>query len=208
MSPEERAWWRRLPLVLVRPREVFAALRSTDDADEAARQEPILLLIFLAGMAGVLLTPAWRELLDDGEIDGLLVVVLTFVGGGFYGAAGYLLLAGALHLGARGMGSRTRYRTVRHLLAFATVPLAVSLAVVVPVALAAFGGDWFRSGGSDEGVGRDALVALGLAFVLWSAGLVVIGLRETLGLPWRGVAGTVLLGGVLLAAVVVLPTAL
>jgi Yip1 domain len=208
MSPEERAWWRRLALVLVRPRAVFAALRSTDEADEAARQEPVLLVIFVAGMAGVLLSPRWRELLDDSEIDGLSGAVVTFIGGGLYGAAGYFLLGGALHLGARAMGSTTRYRTVRHLLALAGVPLAISFAVVLPLALAAFGGDWFRSGGDDEGAGHEALLALGLAFVAWSAALVVVGLRETVGLPWRGVVGAVVLGTVLVAALAVLPTAL
>jgi hypothetical protein len=208
MTPAESLWWRRLPLVLVRPREVFAALRSIDEPDVAARQEPVLLLIFLAGMAAVVLTPAWRELLDDSEIDGLVAAILTFIGGALYGAAGYFLLGGALHLGARGMGSAIRYRTVRHVLAFASVPLAISLAVVLPVALAVFGGDWFRSGGEDEGSGGDALLVLGLGFVAWSAALVVVGLRETLGLPWRGVAGTLLLAGVLVAAIAVLPIAL
>jgi hypothetical protein len=208
MTPEERAWWRRLPLVLVRPREVFAALRSTDEGDEAARQEPVLLVVFVAGMAGVLLTPAWRGLLDDAEIDGLLAAVVTFIGGGFYGAAGYLAVGGALHLGARGMGSTARYRTVRHLLAFAAVPLALSLAVVLPLALVVFGGDWFRSGGADEGVGGDTLLGLGFAFIGWSTTLVAVGLRETLALPWRGVVGAVLLAGVLVAGLVVLPIAL
>jgi hypothetical protein len=204
----ERIWWRRLPLVLVRPREVFVALRSTDDADEAARQEPVLLVILLAGMAGVVLTPAWRQLLDDRDVDGLLAAVLTFIGGGFYGVAGYMLLGGAVHLGARGMGSSARYRTVRHVLAFAAAPLSLSLAVVLPAALLAFGGDWFRTGGGDEGAGGDALTGLGLAFIAWSLGLLVVGLRETIALPWRGVLGTILLAAVLVAALAVLPSSL
>lgn len=204
----ERVWWRRLPLVLVRPREVFTALRSTDDADEAARQEPVLLVILLAGMAAVVLTPAWRELLDDRDVDGLLLAVLTFVGGGFYGVAGYVLLGGAVYLGARGMGSSARYRTVRHVLAFAAVPLGLSLAVVLPIAIIAFGGDWFRSGGGDEGAGGDALTGLGLCFIGWSLVLLVVGLRETIALPWRGVLGALLLAAVLMAAVAVLPSSL
>jgi Yip1 domain len=204
----ERVWWRRLPLVLVRPREVFMALRSTDDADEAARQEPVLLVILLAGMAGVVLTPAWRELLDDRDVDALVVAVLTFIGGGFYGVAGYVLLGGAVHLGARGMGSSARYRTVRHVLAFAAVPLGISLAVVLPIALLAFGGDWFRSGGGDEGAGGDVLTGLGLGFIGWSLVLLVVGLRETIALPWRGVLGALALAAVLVAAIAVLPSSL
>jgi Yip1 domain len=208
MSPQERAWWRRLPLVLVRPREVFAALRSTDDADIAARQEPILLLILLAGMGAALVTPAWQHLRDDDpSMGGLVIAVLTFVGGGLYGAAAYFLLGGALHLGARGMGSAAVFRLSRHVLAFASVPLALSLFVLAPVIAVLYGRDWFFAGGP-ESAGADAVTALGLAFVLWALGLVVVGLRVTLALPWRGVVGALLLGGVLVAAFAVLPSSL
>jgi hypothetical protein len=208
MTPEERAWWRRVPLVLVRPRPVFAALRSDDESDLAARQEPILLVILLAGMGAVLLTPAWQHLRDeDFSMEGIVIAVLTFIGGGVYGAAGYFLLGGALHLGARAMGSEAPFRASRHVLAFASVPVALSLFVVAPAIAVAFGRDWFLGGGP-EGTGPEAIVAVGLAFVAWTFALVVVGLRETLGLPWRGVAGALLLGGVLVAAVAVLPSAL
>ena len=48
---EEREWWRRVLAVPVRPRVAFAGLR--DDRPEAvdARQEPILALILLLGLA-------------------------------------------------------------------------------------------------------------------------------------------------------------
>ena len=137
MSPEQRLWWRRLPLVLVRPHEVFAALRSTDEDDEAARQEPVLLVVLVAGMAGAVLSPAWREVLDQPDVDGLAALVLTFVVGGAEGAVAYFLVGGALHLGTRGMGNPGRFRTTRHILAFSAVPLALSLAVVAPAALVA-----------------------------------------------------------------------
>lgn len=208
MTPEERAWWRRVPEVLVRPRSVFAALRSDDEADLAGRQEPILLVILLAGMGAVLLTPAWQHLRDDDfSMEGIVIAVLTFIGGGLYGAVGYFLLGGALYIGARAMGSEAPFRASRHVLAFAAVPVALSLFVVAPVIAVAFGRDWFLRGGP-EGSGPDAVVALGLVFVAWAAALIVVGLRETLGLPWRGVAGALLLGAVLVAAVAVLPSAL
>jgi hypothetical protein len=57
-------------------------------------------------------------------------------------------------------------------------------------------------------VGGDVLLGLGLSFVAWSAGLLILGLRETIGLPWRGVLGTVLLAGVLVAGFAVLPSVL
>jgi Yip1-like protein len=206
VTPEQRLWWRRLLLVLVRPREVFAALRSHDEDDDAARQEPVLLVVLLAGMAAVVLSPAWREVLDQPLVDGLSAVVLTFVAGGFEGAVLYVVVGGAVHLAARGMGSQERFRTTRHVLAFAAVPLALSLAVVVPAALLSYGGDWFDAGGGDEGTGGRLLLGLGLAFVAWAVGLLVLGLRETLRLAWLGVAGTLLLGGVLLAGLAVLPS--
>ena len=208
MSPVQRIWWRRVALVFVRPREVFAALRSTDEEDEAARQEPVLLIVLLAGMASIVLSPGWRTILDEPSVDGLTAAVLTFVGGGANGAVAYFVVGGALHLGTRGMGNQGRFRTTRHVLAFAAVPVAASLVLVTAAALVAFGGDWFRAGGDDESTAGDVLLALGFALVAWSAGLLVLGLRETLRLPWRGVVGALLLAGVLLAGLVVLPSVL
>src|SRR5262249_52359711 len=86
VSPEQRLWWQRVALVFWRPREVFAGLRSTDEDDEAARQEPVLLIVILAGMAGIVLSPGWRELLDQPDVDALAALVLTFVGGAAEGA--------------------------------------------------------------------------------------------------------------------------
>ena len=59
MRELERAWWLNTLAVIRRPGAVFAALRE-DDSEEgaAARQEPLLAVIWLAGMAGVLLTTA------------------------------------------------------------------------------------------------------------------------------------------------------
>ena len=37
----ERAWWRRLPLLLTKPRSVFVALREDDETDVVARSEPL-----------------------------------------------------------------------------------------------------------------------------------------------------------------------
>ena len=80
--------------------------------------------------------------------------------------------------------------------------------MLVPTIAIAFGSDWFRTGGSDEGSGRAVVTAIGLAFVAWSAVLVALGLRTTFRLPWRGVLGALLLAGVLVAAFAVLPSVL
>src|SRR6185437_378351 len=53
----ERTWWLRAPAVLVAPRAIFASLRDdTNDAVEA-RQEPLLTITVLAGIAVVLVSP-------------------------------------------------------------------------------------------------------------------------------------------------------
>jgi len=188
------------------PRTVFAALAETDDTDVDARSEPVLAITILAGMACILLTPAWGTVMDDPTVDALVLVVVTFIGGLFYGAAGYFLLGLALWLGARAVGVDPPFKIARQIVAFAALPLALALVVLVPAIAIGFGNDWFRTGGSDEGTGRVVVTALGLAFVAWSTVLVALGLRTTLRLPWRGVAGALLLAGVLVAAFAVLPS--
>ena len=72
LSPT-RAWWLRVPAMLLSPRSVFFALREEDDDDDvAARSEPLLLVIWLAGIAAVLATPTAADLLDDPDYDSTL----------------------------------------------------------------------------------------------------------------------------------------
>ena len=203
-----RAWWRLVPRVLTRPVEVFVALREDDETDVEARSEPILAIVIVAGMAGILLTPAWGTLLDEESLDWLVLAVVTFIGGLLYGAAGYFLLGLVVWLGARGVGVDTRARKARQVVGFAALPLAVSIVITLPAIVLAFGSDWFRTGGSDDGSGRVVVVSAGLAFALWSLGLLAVGLRTTFELPWRGVIGALALAGVLVAAIAVVPSAL
>lgn len=203
-----RAWWRRVPLTLKNPAAVFRALREEDEVDVQARSEPITAIAILAGMAGVLLTPAWGSLQDDGTVDGLVVAVVTFVGGAFYGAAAYFVIGLVVWIGAKAVGVDAPFRIARQVVAFAATPIALSLAVTLPTLLALFGGDWFRSGGVDAGGRRWIVLAVGLAFVAWSVALLALGLRTTFRLPWQGVLGALLLAGVLVAAFAVLPSAL
>jgi hypothetical protein len=183
----ERDWWLRLALVLQAPRVVFRALR--DDSDEAAgaRQEPLLLVGFLAGMAGVLSTGAVGHALDDFQLDGVDLALIVFFGGLFYGLAGFFGLGALVYLGENLADGRGSYRRSRHLLGFACVPLALSL-LVWPIRLALYGEAWFRSGGSDQGAGGDLFRALDVAFIAWCAVLLVIGMRELNGWTWRRAA--------------------
>src|SRR5215212_4109269 len=100
MSPE-RQWWLRVPAVFLSPRAVFVALREEGQDDVEARQEPVLLLVFLAGIAAALATPTARTLYDDSEYDGALVAVWAFIAGGLTAVVGYFIIGGALYLGAR-----------------------------------------------------------------------------------------------------------
>ncbi len=179
----DRLWLRRAVLVLRRPREVFAAIADSVEEDDEARQEPLLALVLLAGVAVVVsLSATSRELLDDPEVDGALAAVLLFLAGALYGIAGYWLGGLALYLGLRGTQVEDgTYRESRHLLGYSLAPLAVSLFVMLPVRLLAFGGDGFRSGGRDEGPGEWALTGVSLVFVVWSLALLVVGIRTVYG---------------------------
>ena len=90
-----------MPAVLVGPRPVFYALREDDPDDVAARSEPILLVVLMAGAAAVLATPTAGRLLDNPSYDPLLLAVWTFIAGGLYGAVGYFLLGFGIFFGAR-----------------------------------------------------------------------------------------------------------
>ncbi len=156
----------------------FAALRDESREQAEAREEPVLALALLAGIAGVLAAPSFGDLLDSRERDAVVVAVLVFLAGGLYGTATYWVGGGALYLGARAAGSNGSYRQARHVLAFATAPLALSLLVLWPVRLAVYGEDLFREGGADEtGAVRYVFEGLEITFFVWATALLVVGIR-------------------------------
>jgi hypothetical protein len=185
---ERRAWWLRLPAVLVSPQPVFAALRDDSVESAEARQEQMLLLLLLGGVAGVLSTSAAGSLLDDPARDWLIVAVWAFIGGGIYGAGVYWLGGGILYAVLDGLGSQGSYRRARHVLALAAAPVALSLVVLWPVRIAVYGGDLFRSGGSDGGAGGEVFAAIDYAFFAWAALLLVVGIRSVHGWTWARAA--------------------
>ena len=199
LSPA-RAWWLRVPAVLLSPGSVFFALREDDDDDVAARSEPLLLVIWLAGMAAVLATPTAGDILDDPEYDTVLLAIWTFIAGGLYGFVGYFVLGFTLYFGVRLLGSLGTFRRTRQTVGFALVPLAVSLFLVLPLRVAVYGGDTFRGGGSDEGSGERALLAVQLVFAAWSLALLVVGVRVTHGWTWLRALAAALAAAALLAA--------
>ena len=174
----QREWWFRALAVFQSPRAVFAALRDDSRDAAEARQEPVMAIVILAGIAGVLSTSLAGRLLDDPRFDGISIATWAFLGGGFYGLVVYWLGGLMVYALAQGIGARSSYRQARHVVGLAAAPVALSLLLVWPVRIAIYGGDVFRSGGSDSGLGDgifEGLVALTFA---WFFGLVALGLLE------------------------------
>jgi Yip1 domain len=199
----DREWWLRTLAIFQAPRAVFAALRNNSSEDVEARQEPVLALVLLAGMAGVLLAPSTGRLLNESIVgDSMAVVaVLVFITGALYGTATYWLGGAALYVGLRGAGSRGSYLRARHTLAFAAAPLVLGLIFVWPVRIAVYGSDLFRSGGSDDGTGNVVFELVLGAIGLWAVGLLVYGISVVE--RWSVVRALVALALVVLSLLVI-----
>jgi len=199
----DREWWLRTLAIFQAPRAVFAALRNDSPDDVEARQEPVLALVLLAGMAGVLLAPSTGRLLNESIVDDSMAVVavLVFITGALYGTATYWLGGAALYVGLRGAGSRGSYLRARHTLAFAAAPLVLGLIFVWPVRIAVYGSDLFRSGGSDDGTGNVVFEVVLGAIGLWAAGLLAYGISVVE--RWSVVRALVALALVVLSLLVI-----
>ena len=200
-----RDWWLRTLLVLQRPRPVFVALRDESGEAVGNRAEPILLIVILAGVAAVLMTSTAARLMDDSSYDAAVTAIWVFLVGSIQGLTGYFVIGWFLHRGARAVGSQGTYRRARHVLAFACVPIALSL-VLWPVKLALYGDDWFHAGGRDTGVGGGIFDLLTYAFFAWALVLLVIGVRSVHGWTWARTLAAIgiAVAGMTVAALVVL----
>jgi hypothetical protein len=174
----QKEWWLRALTVFQSPRPLFAALRDDSEDAAEARQEPLLAIIILAGVAGVLTTSLAGRLLDDYHFDGWNVAVWAFLGGVVYGTVVYWLGGLIVHALASALRTGSSFRQARHVLGFAAAPLALSLLLVWPVRIAIYGEDLFRTGGSDTGTGEWIFDVLILASYVWMFGLVALGLLE------------------------------
>ena len=181
---------------------MFFALREDDPEDVTARSEPLLLVIWLAGIAAVLATPTAADILDSPEYDATLLAIWAFIAGGLYGFVGYFVVGFVVFFGVRLFGSLGDFRRARQTVGFALVPLAASLLLTLPLRLAFYGSDTFRGGGADEGVGGDVLLGLQLGAAAWSLALLVVGTRVVHGWSWLRTFAS--LGGALalLAAII------
>jgi hypothetical protein len=169
---------------------VFAALRDDSDDVAGARQETVGAIVWLGGVAGVLATSVASTLLDDVQIDGSLLAVWAFLAGGLYGFTVYFVVGKVLHVALRRLGGRGSLRRARHVLAFAAVPVALALFVYWPIRIAVYGWDLFRTGGADGHGGGPVVAWIFYGFLIWSLGLLLVGVRTVHGWTWaRSLAG-------------------
>lgn len=201
-SALERSWWLRAPAVLVAPRAVFTSLRDESEDAVEARQEPIIAIAGLAGIAGVLATPVARHLLNDPSFSVSLIPVWAFIGGVIYAMAVYWLGGGLLFGAARRLGGLGSYRRARSVLALSGAPLALTLVTLWPLRIAIYGEILFRTGGKDWGPGDRAFGGVVYFAFAWCAVLLVIGVRSVHGWSWPRSLSTVALAAALPALVV------
>jgi hypothetical protein len=196
------SWWKRAPLVLLVPRPVFVALRDESVEDAEERQEPLAALIALAGISVVLVSPAFRQMMNSGGVDVILVVVLAFIAGVLYAVATAWLGGGLLFGAARRLGGLGSYRRARQTVELASAPLALALVTFWPVRIAVYGSDLFRTGGDDYGRGDGIFGGVFLGFVAWSVILLLLGVRATHGWGWGRSAAAVVLAAAFPALIV------
>lgn len=202
-----RDWWLRTLLVLTHPRAVFVALRDDSPQATSDRSEQVLATIILAGVAAVLTTPTAAHLSDGDGPKGIVIPIWAFLFGLIYGVFSYFAVGGLLYLSAKALGTHGTYRRMRHVFAFAAVPIAFSL-VLWPFKLALYGGDWFRAGGGDTGLTGGVFDLLTYAFFLWALVLLVLGIRAVHGWTWSRAAAATALGLALPLLVVVVSSTL
>jgi hypothetical protein len=196
------SWWKRAPLVLIVPRPVFVALRDESVEEAEERQEPLAALIALAGISVVLVSPAFRQMMNTGGVDVILVIVLAFIAGVLYAVATAWLGGGLLFGAARRLGGLGSYRRARQTVELASAPLALALITFWPVRFAVYGTDLFRTGGDDYGRGDGIFGGVFLGFVAWSVILLLLGVRATHGWGWGRSAAAVALAAAFPALIV------
>jgi Yip1 domain len=182
----ERAWWSRLPRLLYAPAEVFAELRDESREASDARQEPIVALTFLAGIAMlvglVAIQPPYNRFYES--LSAFNMTFEAILGGALVALSNFWVGGALFYLGARGLGAMTGYRLARHIAGLATAPFVLVLVFAVPARVGLYGVDLFRDTGRDSGVGGDVFIAIDAVALVWTLALVLIGIRVTQRWTW------------------------
>jgi hypothetical protein len=200
--------WRPTLQIVHRPAAAFELLRDETSEMVSALQEPLIALVWLAGIAGVLTSSVAVNPLDQSTVDGLTFAAFAFAAGGAYGLIAYFLVGGALYVGVRGQGSEASYRLARHVLAFSSAPVVLTLLLVWPIRLALYGGDLFHAGGSDGGTPNAVFGGILAVFGIWSLALLALGVRVVYEWSWSRALGAVLLSVVVLGLFSAIPAVL
>ncbi|HEY8108278.1 MAG TPA: YIP1 family protein [Gaiellaceae bacterium] len=201
----ERSWWLRAPAVLVAPRAVFVSLRDESDEAVEARQEPLLAIAGLAGIAAVLATPVARQMLNQAGTTPIVVAVWAFLGGLSYALAVYWLGGALLYGAARRFGSLGSYRRARSTFALSGAPLALALFTLWPIRILIYGQNLFRTGGTDWGPGDRTFGGLVYFAFAWCAILLLVGVRSVHGWSWGRSLATLALTAALPVLIVLTP---
>ena len=187
----ERAWWGRMPRLLFAPAEVFEELRDESREAADARQEPLVAVAFLAGVAMfvglVAIEPPYDKFHLDFSIFNL--VLLSILGGGLVALSNFWFGGALVYLGTRGLGALSGYRLARHIAGLATAPFVFTLVLVVPVRVGLYGTDLFRAEGGDVGTGGKVFIAIDALVLAWTLALVLVGIRVTQRWSWGRAAG-------------------
>lgn len=171
----ESVWWRRAVAVMRLPRDVFSTFRIDSPESALARQDVVVALCFVAGIA--LALGLGGDALAD--LDALDSFVWIFVTGLSLGFAAYWLVGSSLAFVTRRLGGQGSPRQVRHILAFSFPPLVFALPL------------WLLF--------PPLLIFLGV----WSLALLLLGLREVYRWSLGRAVGAVVLALVWLAALAV-----
>jgi len=182
----ERAWWGRLPRLLFAPAGVFEELRDESREAADARQEPLVALTFLAGIAiflgSVAIDPPYNRYYLD--LSAFNLTFETIVGGAVVGIGNFWAAGAILYLGTRGLGAFTGYRLARHVVGLATTPFVLVLLLALPVRVGLYGTNLFHAEGSDSGAGGDVFIAIDTVALIWTLALALIGIRVTQRWSW------------------------
>lgn len=182
----ERAWWSRLPRLLYAPAEVFVELRDESREAADARQEPIVGLTFLTGIAMlvglVAIQPPYNRFYSD--LSAFNMTFEAILGGALVAISNFWLGGALLYLGARGLGAVSGYRQARHIAGLATAPFVIVLVLALPIRIGLYGVDLFRDTGRDAGPGGDVFIAIDALALVWTLGLALIGIRVTQRWTW------------------------
>lgn len=187
----ERSWWGRLPRMLFAPAEALAELGDESREAADARQEPLVAMTILAGVAMfiglVAVEPPFTT--TDTGVSAFNLVLESILGGALVALSNFWFGGALVYLGTRGLGALSGYRLARHLAGLATAPFLLLLVSSVPVRFALYGTDVFKAGGRDAGAGGDVFVAIDALFLVWTLALLLIGIRVTQRWSWgRAVA--------------------